>query len=295
MMIALNCGLSNWGDCLREFLEFAVSKVLGGMVDLILEAIRTLVALAVKFVLESIGTLWIRLPTVQLTEGADFRPVDTLAFVHGQLSWYIFIAGVVSVTVAGIRMAYLQRGEPLRDLGKSLLTLALVSAGGLALITLLTRAADALAESLIDASLGASGDTFARRMAELVVNPMTAPNASFAMVLVFGLVAIVTSFVQIVFMIVRSAMLVLLAGVLPIAAAATNTEMGKAWFRKVCGWLAAFIAYKPVAALVYATALSLAGNPEGDLIKVATGVTMMVLAVIALPALIRLVAPKGSG
>lgn len=289
------CGLSNFLSCLADYLQDAVKAALGGMVDLILQAIRDLVALAVKFILESIGTLWIRIPTVPLTEGPDFQPIDTLAFVHGQLAWYVIAAGTASVIVAGIRTAYHQRGEPLRDLGKSLLTLALVSASGLAVITLLTQAADAMAENLINASLGASGDTFARRMAELVVNPMTGANASFAMVVIFGFVAIVTSFIQIVFMIARSAMLILLAGVLPIAAAATNTEMGKAWFRKVCGWTAAFIAYKPVAALVYATALSLAGNPEGDLIKVATGVTMMVLAVLALPALIRLVAPKGAG
>jgi hypothetical protein len=294
-MIALGCGLTNWGDCLREFLEFAVKTVLGGMVDLIMDAIQWVVAQAVKFILESVGTLWIRIPTVPITEGPNFTKTSELTFVHGQLQWFVFAAGVVSVIIAGIRMAYHQRGEPLRDLFKSLLTLAMVSATGLALITLLTQIADALAENLINASLGSSGDTFARRMSEFIVTPMTAPNASFAMVVVFGVVAIITSFIQIVFMIVRSAMLILMAGVLPIAAAATNTEMGKAWFRKVVGWTAAFIAYKPLAALVYAAALSLAGNPEGDLIKVATGVTMMALAVVALPALIRLVAPKGAG
>ena len=52
-------------------------------------------------------------------------------------------------------------------------------------------------------------------------------------------------------------MLILLLGVLPIAAAATNTEMGRGWFKQIIAWLLAFILYKPVAAIVYATAIRL--------------------------------------
>jgi hypothetical protein len=96
-------------------------------------------------------------------------------------------------------------------------------------------------------------------------------------------------------MIVRYGMLVLLVGVLPLTAAATNTEVGMAWFKRAVSWLAAFILYKPLAALIYATAIRLVGTPaiapDANL-KVVTGVTMMLMAVVALPALLRFVSPK---
>ncbi|MFC0624918.1 type IV secretion system protein [Kribbella deserti] len=291
-MIVLGCSLTNWGDCLEEFLSFAVSKVLGGLLDIILKAIKWVVAEAVKLVLETIGTFWIRLPTISLTN--DGQASSTITFVEQQTVWLVAAIGVVSVILAGARMAWHGRGEPLRELGKSLGTLLVVSSAGITMVTLLTQLADSIARDVINASLGASGQTFAERMADLVVNPMVHPSTGLAIVLMFGLIAIISSFIQVIFMLVRSGMLILLAGVLPLAAAATNTEMGKAWFKRVVGWLVAFIVYKPVVALIYATALNLAGNPEGDMMKIITGVTMMLLAVIALPALLRFVAPKGA-
>ena len=108
---------------------------------------------------------------------------------------------------------------------------------------------------------------------------------------------IVSSIIQIGLMFVRNGMLILLIGALPLAAAATNTEMGKAWFRKLIGWLAAFVAYKPVAALIYAAAFRLFSDDTGGvtgMVRVTTGVTMMVMALVAMPALIRFVSPKAA-
>jgi hypothetical protein len=98
---------------------------------------------------------------------------------------------------------------------------------------------------------------------------------------------------------------VLLVGVLPLTAAATNTEMGMMWFKRAIGWLGGFIIYKPVAALIYATAITLMSTPavpeggkapEGtpQTLKVIMGVTMMIIAVVALPAILRFVSPRTS-
>ena len=61
-------------------------------------------------------------------------------------------------------------------------------------------------------------------------------------------------------------------------------------------WLVAFILYKPAAAIVYATAFRLAGSDvfggDGDeLMSAVTGLVLMVLALAALPALMRFVTP----
>lgn len=287
-MLSLECTInpSTWGDCIKEALEFALGVVLGGIFDAMLIAIKWVVVESVKLILNSIGTLWLKLDTIPLSQSSD-QPVG---FVHNQTLWIVVAAGSVSMIFAGIQLAWYQRGEPMRELAKSLVTMLVVSAAGVGIVSALVQISDSLAQDIINARLKEDGATFAGRMGELVTNPLD--GTGLAIVLIFGVTAIITCFVQIMMMIVRNGMLVLLVSVLPLAAAATNTEMGMAWFKKVISWLIAFIVYKPVAAIIYAVALALAGNPEGNMMKVATGVTMMVLAVVALPALLRLVAPK---
>jgi type IV secretion system protein TrbL len=96
--------------------------------------------------------------------------------------------------------------------------------------------------------------------------------------------------------VVRSGMLVILAGILPTTAAFTNTEMGRQWFQKAVGWTIAFILYKPAAAIVYSVAFLLMGNNSGQsaLIGSITGFTLMIVALFALPALMRFVTPMVS-
>jgi hypothetical protein len=122
-------------------------------------------------------------------------------------------------------------------------------------------------------------------------------------VIFVGILMVITAIIQLALMIVRYGMLVLLVGILPLTAAATNTEMGMMWFKRALAWLAGFIIYKPVAALIYATAIKLMaspetpeGAPEGtpQTLKVIMGVTMMIVAVVSLPAILRFVSPRTS-
>jgi hypothetical protein len=284
----------SWPGCVNDKLGDAVNDTIGFLFGFIWDAIGHMIALAVEAVIKAVGTLWIYVPTLHVTEGGDYQPVATVSFMRGQVMWLVASAAVVCTIVAGIRMAYQQRGEPVRDLLKSLLTLVLVSFSGLAFVTVLTEAGDLLAKSFIDRAIEESGMSFAANLAALIAAPLLSPAGAivFPTILIFGFAAVLMSFLQIMLMLVRNGMLILLAGVLPLAAAATNTEMGRSWFRKVTGWLIVFIAYKPFAALIYATAIMLAGAQD-SLLKVITGLTMMALSIITLPALLRLVSPSG--
>jgi hypothetical protein len=122
------------------------------------------------------------------------------------------------------------------------------------------------------------------------------------MIILLGLIAILASVMQIVLMIVRGGLLVILTGIFPTAAAFTNTEAGKGWFQKCTAWLIAFILYKPAAAIVYATAFQLSGSKifgnVGDgkdfgsaLLATVTGLALMIIALFAMPALMRFVTP----
>ncbi len=110
-----------------------------------------------------------------------------------------------------------------------------------------------------------------------------------------GVAVIMAALIQVVLMVIRSAMLILLAGTFPLAAAATNTEMGKTWFKKYCAWALAFIAYKPAAALIYAAAIKMnelgVGQSSNSFVQTTTGLMMLFLAIFALPALLRFMVP----
>jgi hypothetical protein len=105
-------------------------------------------------------------------------------------------------------------------------------------------------------------------------------------VVVLGIVAIIISAIQAVLMLFRQGALVVLAGVLPLAAAGMLTPATRGWFRRVTGWMLALIFYKPAAAAVYATAFTMIGTGK-DPRTVLMGFTMVFLSLLALPVLMR--------
>lgn len=236
----------------------------------------------------TLSTFWVSMPTVNLTseDGAKASPV--VSAVNSELMPWTLALAVLAVIIGGIRMIWEQRGAPLKDLLRSLLTLTLVSALGLGVISILVIAADAFAAAIIKRSTDGKG--FADAFQKITVVPGV--DAVFILI-VLGLIGLIASLVQIVLMVVRSGMLVILAGILPTTAAFTNTEMGRQWFQKAVGWTIAFILYKPAAAIVYSVAFLLMSKTSGKdaLIGSITGFTLMIVALFALPALMRFVTP----
>jgi len=267
-----------------------------------LAALAKAVGDAVGSVLVDLSTVWVDVGTPNLTTSGN-NPSDAVAFIQGSLWWYMAAAAVLSVTIGGARMAWERRAEPGLDVLRSLMTLTAVSGAGLAVIALAVQAADAFAVWIIDRST--VGTNFGENLGALLLAPLVTPTAAgdgmpALLVIFLGIGGIVTSCVQIILMIVRSGMLVILAGIFPLSASFTTTETGRTWFRRCCAWLLAFILYKPAAAIVYATAFRLSGadlfgdDSGGGLLNVLVGVTMMVLAILALPALMRFVTPAMS-
>jgi len=181
---------------------------------------------------------------------------------------------------AGVRMAIARRANPLLDVTGGLLTLAAVTTVGTVVPALLLKAGDAWSAWVLQAS---SGGQFAQRLASLLVlGNTTAP----AVVLIFGVIAITLSLVQAVLMLFRQAALVILAGVLPLAAAGSVAPLTRPWIRKITSWMLALICYKPAAAAVYAAAFTMAGSGRSPR-TVLMGFVMLLLSVITLPALMK--------
>ncbi|SFU10595.1 hypothetical protein [Arthrobacter sp. ov118] len=236
----------------------------------------------------TLSTFWVSMPTANLASQDGLTPSPVVGFVNSELGYWTLALAVLSVILGGTRMIWEQRGAPLKDLLRSLLTLTLVTGLGLAVISILVIAADAFSASIIDRATDGKG--FAHAMAILVMTNQT--GVGVFILIILGLVGLLASLVQIVLMIVRGGMLVILAGILPTTAAFTNTEMGRQWFQKAIGWTIAFILYKPAAAIVYAVAFKLMGSSGGNvLLGSITGFALMIVALLALPALMRFVTP----
>ena len=110
------------------------------------------------------------------------------------------------------------------------------------------------------------------------------------LVFLLALFGILASLVQLLIMLARGAVIAVLVGVLPVAAGSAMTEMGFAWFKKLWGWIFAFVLYKPAAAIVYAASFALIKDSK-ELIGVVSGYVLIILSVFALPALLRLIPP----
>ncbi|GAB2638226.1 type IV secretion system protein [Kribbella swartbergensis] len=300
-MIALGCSWApwDWDDCVEEYLGRAVNAAFGGFFKLIFEAITAVVVAAVEAVLKAVGFLWIWIDT------PDVSNSGTVGFIQVHTNYIFAAVATIAVTIGGIQMAVSHRGEPLRDILRSLLTMVVVSSAGAVFAATLIQAADQFSSWIISRALGADDHAFATKLTERMIDPLKDPGEAlgFALIIFVGILMVITAIIQLALMIVRYGMLVLLVGVLPLTAAATNSEMGMMWFKRAVGWLAGFIIYKPVAALIYATAIKLMGAPatpdgapEGtpQTLKIVMGVTMMIIAVVALPAILRFVSPRTS-
>lgn len=291
-MIVLGCSWApwDWGDCVSEYLGKALEAVVGSIFQFVFDAIKAVVIAAVQAVMDTVGTLWIDIDTGDVGANAG------VAFIQSRTTWILILAATLAVIVGGIQMAVSQRGEPARDILKSLFTMVVVSGTGVAFATTLIEISDWFSEWIVNQSLEGKG--FSTRIGEILVNPLKTEGVGLMLVIVIGILMVITSLVQLGLMVIRYGMLILLVGILPLTAAATNTEVGMTWFKRSVAWLAGFILYKPVAAIIYASAIKLIGTPYGapnETLSVVTGVTMMLLSVIALPAIMRFVSPKTGG
>ena len=171
--------------------------------------------------------------------------------------WLLPVTAAVAaagVIAAGARMAITRRAGPLLDVTGGLLALAAAATVGIAIPALLLKAGDAWSAWILQVSTG--GQFTQRLTLALQLGGHVAP----AVVLVFGIVAILLALVQAALMLFRQAALVILAGALPLAAAGTVAPMTRTWIRKVTSWMLALICYKPAAAAVYAAAFTMIGS-----------------------------------
>jgi hypothetical protein len=286
-----------------------IGNVLGGAASSAAAGIITVFAHAVlgslTRAIEWLSTVWMNTPTPTLAD-ASGTATGTVAWMQNELLPLTAALAVGSVIVGGAKIAVAEAGHTeAREFTRWLFVYALASAGGVAFAAMLISTCDGFANYIIGQAT--TGSNFGDRLAQglgLVTQAVgsgtlqpqggfllglagTAGSAMLAIVI--GLIALAASFVEFVLMAFRGGVLVILCGLIPLAAAFSNVPTGERWLRRIAGWIVALALYKLAAAFCYAAAFRLSAGT--DVIAVMDGLALLVVSVLALPVLLRLTLP----
>ncbi|WP_067466182.1 hypothetical protein [Actinomadura macra] len=248
-----------------------VPSMIGGHV--LDEAAKSFQA-AVGWLISNTASWWVQTPS------PDLEGEPAIGYLQLLVRPLTIAVAMLALLAVAARMALSRKAVPLVDAGRGLVVLAVVTVIGTLVPNLLLQWGDQWCGWVLDAS--AHGG-FAMRMAQIVTVPSGVPAA---LVLILCLIALVIGIIQALLLLFRGAALIILAGLLPLAAAGVITTSTRSWFTRVAGWMLALIFYKPAAAAVYATAFTLVGNGK-DLHAVLMGFAMMLISLIAFPVLLK--------
>jgi hypothetical protein len=233
--------------------------------------------------LETTTTFWLSVPS---TSGQSEQSVSWLQDSALMRSMAGLVA-VVGLVIAMVRTAFAsRRGDDIWQTFFGLFRMLIVGTAGMWALQLMLLAGDDWSRSLVrSANNGAPSD-----------GATALTGLGSGLMFMLALVGIVTSIVQIVLLVIRNAAVVVLAGAWQVSAAASVSGDATLW-RRMTAWLGALVLYKPAAAVVYAAGFRLLREDSsygGEILAAVEGMMLLALAILALPAMIRLVVPAAS-
>ena len=239
--------------------------------------------------LSLIMTMWIKESPFS---GADFE--SSVAGVFNLTLWAQVLLFVVSLIIAGARMAVARNrglGDGFEDVGQLVFNFILAGAALPAVIMSLHMATDLVSTQWLTDGLG--GDPEAKINAVALIDEKTGLGP--AAVLIMVVFALLGALAQMVALVIREGLLVVVVGLLPLAAASFALSTGKQAFKSMIGFVVAALLFKPVATLLYLVAFWLSsGTEQPSMMEAVSSMLLLAAAGLVLPALMRVVAPAVS-
>jgi hypothetical protein len=276
----MGCSINplSWGSCVGDAIDWAV----GGVASAGFDAVAGAFAKGVGKIVATLSTFWTNVPTATLSQDAR-SPVGML---NAMLEWIMLAVGILSIFLVSIHLAITRKGDALADAGMGLVRFVLVCSAQVPAVALLAGAGDAFSSWIVNA---AAGGHFGERITQ-VFGVSLASGLGSALVFIGALLAIFASIAQVIAMVARNGVLILTAAAMPVAAAAAIYKGNDGLWRRLAMWQLAFVLYKPTAAFVYAAAFVTVGDGK-NATDVLSGLALMIMSVLALPALLRLMMP----
>ncbi|WP_446225111.1 hypothetical protein ACTWPB_08360 [Nocardia sp. IBHARD005] len=217
-------------------------------------------------------TWWIGTDSISLSYAgvmADKAPVQKVVF-------FIMMAGILTGSMV---MMVTRRTEPGAQILVGGVKYIVISSMALIVLSGAINAGDDFARQLIDTDANQFGQ---RVQAMLGTATIGNPGG----VLLLGIVAFLLGAIQWVMGFIRQAGIIVLFNLILFAAAGQLTTWGRQWFPRIAATCVALVLYKPMAAYIYSLGFALIGQ-EQSLTTLVTGLMVIALAVIALPAMLK--------
>jgi len=297
--------------CLAGSLTGSVaSKVTNSFLD----EVRKSAADATTTILKTLGTFWLNIPSPKVSNLADSQLTGAAAptnlqaagpagVLQGNLGYLTILAAVVGLIMCGARLGMTGRSEHGSEAVKMLVRPIAVTAAGAGIVDILIKAGDVFSPWIISSATGAP---FEQTAPSLLTNEGLLAMTPLLTIIV-AIFALFGAGAMVIFMILRGALLIILIAVWPLSASLTGTEQGVQWYKKINAYLIAFVLLRPVASIIYAAGFLLIKDSHdfqttdpgvSALMASLTGMAILAVAGLSLPALLRFVAPAtaaGSG
>ena len=228
---SLTCHL---GNALESVGSAASDAIIGTWAGAILEGLDK--------ALITVGTFWVGVPTPDVAADSS-----ATGWAVESTTWLVVVIACASLLTACGLLVWNQRGaETVKSIVRGFFTLLMVTAAAGTIGQGVIAVSDATASWLIERATGEANGNFAGKL--LTVSAITPTGVTVIIIIVMGLIGLLANLVMLLTMYARSAMLILLMAVVPLAAAASMLDWGRQWLRKSVGWFMAFAVFKPTAA-----------------------------------------------
>lgn len=169
---------------------------------------------------------------------------------------------IASLICAGIKVIIEGRGDSLRQVAQSLVTVVVISGAGLVLASALISIFDDTAVWLLDSVTEESAETFGKRIIPVLWESTQVPGGTVP-VLLLALAGILANVIQMAMIWIRSILLMVIMGLAPIIASTISTSWGRAWAGKILGFFSGLVLYKLAVSVIYATTILFLTSESG--------------------------------
>lgn len=242
---------------------------------------------------KTMATFWTKIPDPDVGDSVTGAKSDVVGFLNSSLTPLIAVVMVLSILWGAGKIIWdnNRKGNGFVEILNMLLRYMFFSVLAVPVIATMLIIFRAVGESILN--LSTNGTNFADNLFNLFNSEVGITSA--ALLILVLIVAAIFALIQAGVMIARGAVLLILVGTLMVPVAASNTETGEMAYKQYIAWIFGFAIYQPAAMVIYAAGFRLMGtNPDiagNGLLQCVYGIVIIILAIAALPVILRLVAP----
>ncbi|WP_394253010.1 hypothetical protein [Arthrobacter pityocampae] len=280
-----------------ETIKDLAGVVAGSAIEKLIQFLAGWVVQVLTEMINFVGTWWLKIGAPSMGEGSATERIQQSTLI------FVGMAGVIGTAFALIKLARDQDRASTENLVMGMVRTILTTAVAVPMVGLLFGVTDVVAPWLVTTISGSAQDDGLGTAMGLEALAGTTMTMQLAGIVLFVVpLALLGAIINAVLVIFSYGMAIALCGVLPIFAAASQTERGRKAFDKAVGWLAAVVLFKPAAAILYGAGLALLkginGTAENEVgnttIGLLTGLVIICSACIAMPALAKVLVPAVS-